>query len=453
MQAPSVNITLPPYVQCALDVLETAGYEAWCVGGCVRDALLGRAINDYDIATSALWRETQAAFEAAGFRTHETTGVKHGTLTVIVDEQALEITTFRADGTYSDARHPDNVTFVRTIEEDLARRDFTINALAYNPTRGLLDCYDGLADLQAGVIRVVGDGKERFREDALRILRGCRFASQLGFSIEPGTLQAMLACKILLQQVSAERITHELQAFLLGDHVHDALMATVDVLAAVIPELMACKGFDQHTPYHMYDVLEHTAYVVQNIPAYPLARWAALFHDLGKPGACFREGDVCHFYGHAKLSVFIARGIMDRLCLSPAFEADVLELVRVHDDVIQPTPRTVKRALARIDGRVDLFRALCDLKRADALSQAPRCAGRVELANQLDQVLDEILAADDAFTVKRLEIDGNDVMALGVPRGPKVGELLRAALDAVIDEDVPNERENLLAFLRGQLNQ
>jgi len=203
----------------------------------------------------------------------------------------------------------------------------------------------------------------------------------------------------------------------------------------------------------MYDVLEHTAYVVQNIPAYPLARWAALFHDLGKPGACFREGDVCHFYGHAKLSVFIARGIMDRLCLSPAFEADVLELVRVHDDVIQPTPRTVKRALARIDGRVDLFRALCDLKRADALSQAPRCAGRVELANQLDQVLDEILAADDAFTVKRLEIDGNDVMALGVPRGPKVGELLRAALDAVIDEDVPNERENLLAFLRGQLNQ
>ena len=451
MHATPCNISLPAYATHAIDVLERAGYEAWCVGGCVRDALLGRDVNDYDIATNALWPQTKEAFEQAGYRTHETTGIKHGTLTVIVDEQALEVTTYRSDGKYSDARHPDNVQFVRTIEEDLARRDFTMNALAYHPERGLLDCHGGLADVEEGIIRVVGDGSERFAEDALRILRACRFASQLGFSIEPATFQAMMANKVKMGYVSAERITAELQAFLLGPFVHDALLETVDVLAAILPELVACKGFDQNTPYHIYDVLEHTAYVIANTDFQPLVRWAALLHDLGKPGACFHEGDVCHFYGHANLSVFLAKGILDRLCLSPSFKDDVLTLVRIHDDKIQPTARSVKRALARLDGRVDLFRALCNLKKADAQAQAPLCAPRIELAQQLEDVLDEILAADEAFTLKKLAINGNDVVAAGVAAGPRVGEILGEALDAVIDETVPNDRDALLAFVRERI--
>ena len=382
-----VTIPLPPQAAFALAALEEAGFEAWCVGGFVRDALLGRACADVDVATDAPWQEVQRVFEAAGCRTHET-GTAHGTLTVVVEQEALEITTYRDDGVYADARHPEAVSFVRTIEEDLARRDFTMNALAYHPKRGILDPYGGVADLEARTIRAVGDPARRFSEDALRILRACRFASQLGFSIEPATYAGMMANKGQLLRISAERVTHELECLLLGAHVHDALMGTVDVLAAVLPELVACKGFEQRTPYHVYDVLEHTAFVVQNTPPSPLVRWAALFHDMGKPAAFFQDADgTGRFYGHAKISVELARAAMGRLALSPAFVGRVLTLVKHHDDVIEPTPKAVKRALARLGGDVGLFRALCDLKRGDALAQAPRCAGRVELADELEEVL------------------------------------------------------------------
>lgn len=441
-----VTIPLPSQAAFALAALEEAGFEAWCVGGFVRDALLGRACADVDVATDAPWQEVQRVFEAAGCRTHET-GTAHGTLTVVVEQEALEITTYRDDGAYADARHPEAVSFVRTIEEDLARRDFTMNALAYHPKRGILDPYGGVADLEARTIRAVGDPARRFSEDALRILRACRFASQLGFSIEPATYAGMMANKGQLLRISAERVTHELECLLLGAHVHDALMGTVDVLAAVLPELVACKGFEQRTPYHVYDVLEHTAFVVQNTPPSPLVRWAALFHDMGKPAAFFQDADgTGHFYGHAKISVELARAAMGRLALSPAFVGRVLTLVKHHDDVIEPTPKAVKRALARLGGDVGLFRALCDLKRGDALAQAPRCAGRVELADELEEVLGGILEANEAFTLRKLAVDGRDVMAAGVRQGPAVGVVLAAALDAVIDERVPNERAALLAF-------
>lgn len=441
------DISLPAQAAFALDVLEGAGYESWCVGGFVRDALLGRPSADVDIATAAPWQEVQRIFETSGCRTHET-GTAHGTLTVIVEDEALEITTYRADGDYADGRHPDTVAFVRTIEEDLARRDFTMNALAFHPARGILDPYGGVADLEACTIRAVGDPDRRFNEDALRILRACRFASQLGFSLEAGTYAGMMANKSQLLRISSERITHELECLLLGEHVHATLMETVDVLAAVLPELVACKGFAQRTPYHIYDVLEHTAYVVQNTPPYPLARWAALFHDVGKPAAFFQDADgTGHFYGHAKISVELARCALGRLALSPAFVSRVLTLVKYHDDVIEPTPKAVKRALARLDGEVELFRTLCDLKRGDALSQAPQCAGRVELADELEKALDGILAADEAFTLKKLALDGRDVMAAGVPQGPLVGAALAEALDAVIDERVANERAALVAFV------
>lgn len=443
-----VDISLPLPARRVLEVLENAGYEAWCVGGFVRDALLGIACADIDIATSASWETVKELFEAHGYRTHET-GVAHGTITVLVEELAFEVTTYRSDGRYTDARHPDSVTFVHTIEEDLARRDFTINALAFHPERGLLDPYGGRADLSAEVLRSVGDANLRFSEDALRILRGCRFASQLGFTLDGDTYAGMMNNKHQLSQISAERITHELEKFLLGEYVSYALLSTCDVLAMVLPELVAMKHFEQKTPYHIYDVLEHTAHVIQNAPAYSLVRWAALFHDMGKPAAFFQdEKEVGHFYGHAKISVVLARGILGRLSISSAFVARVLTLVAVHDDVVPPTSKAVKRMLARLGGDIDLFHALCDLKRADTRAQAPSCISRVAIVDELEEILAAILEADEAFSLKNLAIRGQDVIAAGVPQGPLVGAALEQALDAVIDEKIPNEREPLLVFVQ-----
>lgn len=450
MDTQRVHIELPFHAATSLDVLEQAGFEAWCVGGFVRDALMGKPGADIDVATSATWQQAQQAFEKQGFRTHET-GVKHGTVTAIVDDEPVEVTTYRIDGPYDDGRHPASVTFVRDIAADLNRRDFTMNAIAYHPTRGLLDPHHGVEDIASGVIRAVGDPERRFSEDALRILRACRFASQLGFSIDETTMAGMLACAPSLSNIAAERILKELQGFVCGLHAHDALMACADALVPLVPELSAMRGFDQKTPYHVYDVLEHTAYVMQNTPPYPLVRWAALFHDMGKPRAFFAdESGTGHFYGHAKLSIEFARPVMKRLGMSPSFAADVLLLVRYHDDVIEPTPKAVKRMLRRLDGRIDLFRAMCDLKRGDALAQAPQCHSRVELADALDRTLDGILEAQEAFSLKDLAINGSDLMALGVNQGPEIGRLLESALEAVIDEQVANNRDDLLAFVQKQ---
>lgn len=444
--AHQANISLPSHAHTALNVLESAGFEAWLVGGFVRDALLGKEGSDIDIACSAHWTQARAAFEAAGMRVHET-GVKHGTLTALVDNTPVEVTTFRSDGSYSDGRHPDSVRFVSSIEEDLARRDFTVNAIAYHPERGFVDPFGGIDDLRGRLIRTVGVARTRFSEDALRILRGCRFRSQLGFALEDETLEAMKSCKSLLHGVSTERVTHEIDRFLLGEHVHDALMETADVLEFVLPELTAMKGFDQRTPYHIYDVLEHTAWVVQHTPPERLVRWAALLHDMGKPAAAFEDGEVRHFYGHAHVSVELGRGIMTRFLMSPAFRDRVLLLVRRHDDVVAPNQRAVKRMLAKLGGDVELFRALCDLKKADALSQAPHCRGRADAADELKLILEAVLAANEAFSLKHLAIDGHDVLKLGANAGPAVGKALEAALEAVVDEQVPNEREALLAFV------
>ena len=443
-----VSIPVPPAARIALQTLEDEGFSAWIVGGYVRDALLGRPSNDIDIATRASWHETQEAFCAQGYRTHET-GVKHGTVTVIVDDHAFEVTTFRNDGVYHDARHPDSVSFVDSIEEDLARRDFTINALAYHPARGLVDPFGGLADAQQGIIKAVGNAEERFGEDALRILRACRFASELGFSIESATWRAMMQSKQGLSRISAERVSHEMERLLFGDYVATTLVNTVDVLAVVLPELVSMKGFEQRTPYHIYDVLEHTAHVVSNTPPMRLERWAALFHDMGKPASFFTDDEgIGHFYGHARVSMVLARGIMSRLKFSPAFSDRVLTLVEHHDEVLEPTPKAVKRMLRRLGGDVDLFRALCNIKRADALSQAPRCFERVALADELEDELDRILEADEAFSLKALALRGGDVLALGIPRGPIVGCILDAALAEVIEGRLPNEHDALLEFAR-----
>lgn len=457
----------PDAAWSVLRAIEDAGHEAWFVGGCVRDSLMGRHANDVDIATSAHWKETAAACEAKGMHAHET-GVKHGTVTIVVPAngrrvdsadgndsaasngpQAFEVTTYRHDSaTSSDSRHPDSVEFVRSIEEDLRRRDFTMNAMAWHPERGLLDPHEGRADIERGVIRVVGDPSKRFAEDALRILRACRFASQLGFVIDGDTYEAMLSHKHLLARVSTERVTHELDRLLLGEHVHDALMRTVDVLAFVLPELVAMKGCEQRTKYHCYDVLEHTAWAVQEAEPSRLVRWAALFHDMGKPSSAFFDAEGSeHFYGHAKVSARMARGIMDRLGMGGAFKESVCTMVLEHSDKCHDTPRSVKRALAKVGGDVELFRSLLALKRADMLAHAPEYRSQAEVTFRIERTLEGILAAEEAFSTRHLKIDGNDVKAAGVPEGPGVGKVLQKALEAVIDGDVANEREDLLALV------
>ena len=281
-----IDQNIPPYATRILELLENEGFEAWCVGGCVRDALLETTASDIDITTNALVCEVKKTIGAHGHHTIDT-GIAHGTVTVLIEGRGVEVTTYRSEGTYSDNRHPDSVEFVTSLKQDLSRRDFTMNAIAYHPSRGLFDPFDGQTDIKNGIIRCVGDPSQRFQEDALRILRACRFSSQLGFAIEEETFAAMGAHAYLLSSLSSQRLRSELERFICGDYIHDALMKCSDIVAAVIPELKDMKNFDQKTKYHIYDVLEHTAYCMQYVASRPLLRWAALFHDFGKPHTFF----------------------------------------------------------------------------------------------------------------------------------------------------------------------
>lgn len=443
----SVDISIPSPALQVISLLESAGFEAWCVGGFVRDSLMGRQVHDVDLASNASWQQLEELCEAASIPVRRI-GVKHGTLTVLLEGEALEVTTYRIDGAYSDGRHPDSVSIARSIEEDLRRRDFTINAMAYHPQRGLLDPFGGRTDIQQGIIRAVGEPRKRFSEDALRILRACRFSAQLGFALESETFQAALSQKSLLGGVATERVRDEMERFLLGDHVHDALLKTVDILAFPFPELVSMKNCQQRTVYHIYDVLEHTAWAVQNAPADPILRWTMFFHDMGKPAAKFEGPDgISHFYGHAHISVMLAGAVMERLSFSNHRQAQILALVKRHDDVIEPERRPVRRALSRLNGNPELFRMLCAVKRADASAQAPQCAPRIQLADQLEEVLADVLAEGEAFSLKSLAVNGRDAMAAGIPQGPAIGAALNAALEAVIEGALPNQREELLGFL------
>lgn len=445
----AMSCSLPNEALKLLSILDDAGAEAWVVGGFVRDSLLKRGVSDIDVACSTPWQETKRICEGAGFATHET-GTKHGTLTVIVDGMAFEVTTFRIDGIYKDGRHPESVSFTRSIEEDLARRDFTINAMAYRPDKGLLDPFGGMRDIESRMIRTVGNPDTRFAEDGLRLLRACRFASELGYTIEHDTYTAMVRSKRYLRYISAERITHELNRLLLGACAGSALVECVDVLCAVLPELVAMKGFEQKSPYHVYDVLKHTAKVIDGVPPYSLVRWAALFHDMGKPSAYFTDdAGVGHFYAHPDLSVPIARGVMQRLTFSQAVMTRVLTLVERHDDVVQANAKSVRRMIGKLDGDVDLFRSLCDLKRGDARGKAPHLVeAQVEMVDDLERICDELLDAGAAFGVKDLAINGKDVIALGVKQGPEVGTMLESLLNSVIEETTENTRESLIAEAR-----
>ena len=440
-------LDLPAHAARAIAQLEDAGFETWAVGGCVRDSLRGAAPHDWDLCTAARPEQMQAVF--AGERVLET-GAKHGTLTLLTDGGPLEITTFRADGGYSDGRHPDGVRFVAHIEDDLARRDFTVGAMAWHPERGLCDPFGGLDDLQEGVLRAVGDPDARFQEDALRILRAVRFASQLGFAVEPETAAAMRRQLARLDCVAAERVRAELTGLLCGRFAQRALLAFRDVIGYVLPELVPMFDCDQQNPHHKYDVWEHSVRAAGQVPAEPALRWAMLLHDCGKP-ACktVDERGVGHFYGHPKASHAIAEPLLRRLRFSAEETGRILLLVEQHDRPLGDSPKLVRRRLCQIgEAR---FRDLLALKKGDAVGQGTHPEDIAWLCG-IAQLLEEVLAADACFSLRQLAVNGDDMVSLGLS-GPAVGEMLRALLDAVIDGQADNTRDALLLRARARMEE
>ena len=438
----------PEYALQAIARLNAVGFEAFLVGGCVRDAVMGRRPNDYDLTTSALPDQIEAVFACE--RLIET-GLKHGTVTVLLSGQPIEITTYRRDGGYSDHRHPDQVTFTPLLRDDLARRDFTVNAMAWNPETGLEDPFGGQEDLARRVIRCVGDAERRFDEDALRILRALRFAAQLDFGVDPATAAAAAALRRSLELVSRERIAAELTKLLCGPAARRVLTEFWPVLAVCLPELAPMEGLDQHSPYHCYDVLEHSAAAVEAAPPDRITRWAALLHDAGKP-ACFTRDEAGrgHFYGHAKVSAQIARDLLTRLRFDKDTVRRVSQLVELHDYPIDPPEGSPDRAVRKLIGKLgpeDFFRLL-DIKRADALAHHPDYRGRTAACDRLEARARELLAQPPCFTVKDLAIDGNDLLAAGVPAGPELGRLLNELFSAVVEDRTPNEKSALLRLAR-----
>ncbi|MEE0749000.1 CCA tRNA nucleotidyltransferase [Evtepia sp.] len=437
-----MNLPLSPGAAKALALLQAAGYEAWIVGGCVRDALLGLPPKDYDLTTSALPEETQRVF--AVYPRIET-GLRHGTVTVLLEGEPLEITTYRVDGVYSDARHPDGVTFTRSLRQDAARRDFTINAMAYAPGQGLQDFFGGQADLARGILRAVGTAEKRFREDALRILRALRFASVLDFTLEGETARAARACAPLLAAVSAERVSGELGKLLCGKAAGRVLREYPDVLGVVLPEILPMVGLDHRNAYHCYDVWTHTAVAVDHVPPELPLRLAMLLHDIGKPDTfSLGEDGQGHFYGHPRRSVELAEKILTRLRFPRRTRERVLTLVRYHDAVLEESPQRVRRWLNKLGPEV--FFDLLAIQGGDAAAQAPAYCTRLDHLRRLETLARQVLDQAPCLTVRDLAVGGEDLLALGY-RGPAIGRALRALLDQVLSETVSNEKNALLQRL------
>lgn len=449
----------PAYAIRVLEVLESAGYEAWIVGGWVRDALLGAPCHDVDVTTSALWQESARLFREAGLKVFET-GTQHGTITVVCEGFGVEVTTYREDGDYTDHRHPDSVQFVDSVEDDLARRDFTVNAMAYHPERGILDPFGGRADLAAKVIRAVGDPSRRFSEDALRVLRAVRFACRMGFSIEEGTHQALVAAAPGLDDIAQERIGLEMSGILATGRIGWALRHETEVICAAIPELTDMVGFDQLSAWHAYDVMEHTIHVCNAVEAFTAGvasmrlRWAALLHDIGKPATLsIDQHGVGHFYGHPILGAIMAERILKRLGIPGDVVRGACALVRYHDHIVRPTARSMRRTMAILEeaapGRsIPLSHELMDIKRADAVSKVPKCAWYAVELDAMDHILDEEERRGAVLRVSDLAIGGREVIeVLGIEPGPMVGMALSQLLQAVIDDEVENTREGLMTEL------
>ena len=445
------EIRIPSGAKKILKMLEDRGFKAYVVGGCVRDILRGEEPHDWDITTSATPDEMHEVF--ADIKTVDT-GAKHGTITVIPEDGELyEVTTFRIDGEYKDGRHPETVEFVTSLEGDLARRDFTMNAIAMDQAGNIVDPFGGEEDIKGRTIRCVGDPDRRFAEDGLRILRALRFASVLGFKIEDNTAGSIRRNSRLLEKISAERVNVELTKLLCGEYVLDVLLGYREVITTVIPELAPAIGFKQNSIWHCYDVYDHIAH---SVAAYEgsdeCIKTALLLHDIGKP-FCYTEDEEGHghFYGHGKISVDMAEKILDRLKYSNARKGRILDLIRYHDMRIEPEVKACRKAMGRLG--TELFFDLAEVRRADKLAQSDY-AREKEFA-QMDEILRiarEIAASDDCLDLKTLAVNGDDLMReLKIEPGKKVGEILSHLLDKVLSDELANEKDLLLEYARKEV--
>ena len=439
-----MKIELPRKVIMIINNLQLHGYEAFAVGGCVRDSILCRKPEDWDITTSARPEEIKRLFR----RTVDT-GIEHGTVTVMIGREGFEVTTYRVDGLYEDSRHPKDVTFTTSLEEDLRRRDFTINAMAYNDEVRLVDVFGGMRDLNHHLIRCVGDPMERFSEDALRILRAVRFSAQLAFPIEKNTAQAVRELAPTLQNISAERIQVELVKLLMSDHpdlIQDAY--ELGITKVILPEWDAMVGVEQRTRHHKYDVAGPTLQALKNVKKDKILRLTMLFHDMGKPSMkTTDEKGVDHFKGHALVSEEIARSVLRRLKFDNDTVKKVTRLVCYHDYRIEATPPNVRRAMNRIG--VELFPYYLAVRMADVKAQSPyKRRAKIENIVAMREIYQETLINDHCVTLRQLAVSGRDLMNLGMQPGKQMGDMLNELLELVLDEPEMNEKEKLCNYVK-----
>ena len=435
-----IEIRIPPGAARILRVLEDHGYEAFVVGGCVRDSLLGRNPNDWDITTSALPLQVKALFR----RTIDT-GLKHGTVTILMDGEPFEVTTYRVDGEYLDGRHPSEVTFTASLQEDLQRRDFTINAMAYSEKKGLQDLFGGLPDLEKGLIRAVGDPAKRFGEDALRIMRAVRFAAQLGYEVEADTVQAMKELAPTLSKISAERIAAELEKLLVSPHPEKLKMAyECGITAVILPEFDRCMETAQNNPHHKYSVGEHTIVSIGNARPDRILRYTMLMHDMGKPSCkTTDEQGIDHFYGHQEVSAQMANDILRRLKSDNETRRSVSRLVRYHDLTCGLTGKSVRKAISLIGE--DLFPLYLEVKDADTRAQSDfRFQEKMDYLEEVRLLYRKILEEGDCLSLKDLAVNGKDLIAAGMKPGREIGEVLEAMYRDVIDDPEHNNKEYLM---------
>ena len=440
-----MRIELPDHVKFILDTLKRNGYEGYAVGGCVRDALLGRVPQDWDITTNAKPLQVKDLFR----RTIDT-GLQHGTVTIMLDHIGYEVTTYRIDGEYEDGRHPKEVSFTGSLSEDLKRRDFTINAMAYNETEGLVDLFGGREDLEKGVIRCVGAPRERFTEDALRMMRAIRFSAQLGFEIEKQTMDAIRGLADTIQKISAERIQTELLKTLTSAYPQTVrLFYETGLSSHFLPELDRMMETGQNNPHHCYSVGEHTLHSLSEVPKDKVLRLTMLLHDVAKPGCkTTDEAGIDHFHGHPTQGAEIAKKVLRRLKLDNETIARVTQLIRWHDDNPPLSEQNVRRAICRVGTAQypDIFA----VKRADIRAQSNyKKVEKLRYVDDYEAVYKQILEKNQCLSIKELAIDGSDLLAAGVPQGKAIGEKLQGLLELVLEQPERNTREYLLS----QINQ
>lgn len=442
------NIEVPAPVNYIIQELEKCGHEAYMVGGCVRDSVLGRKPHDYDICTSATPDEILQAFP---YEEIISTGLQHGTVTILINKKPFEVTTYRIDGDYSDNRRPDNVTFTKNLVEDLRRRDFTINAMAYNPKTGLIDPFNGMEDIKYKKIRCVGSAEDRFNEDALRILRAIRFEAQLNFAGLPETMFEIERQYERLKNISIERINSEFCKIVASEQFCVELVLYPNVFSLFIPELKDLIGFQQNNPYHAYDVFNHTVHAIENCESDDLVtRLAVFFHDFGKPYS-YQDGEdgIRHFNGHGKISADITDSIMKRLRFDNETRNNVVELVYYHDATFEVGNKYVKRWLNKIGEKQ--FRRLLEVRKADIKGQKPDYEkSRIEKINNIESILEEILQEQECFSLKDLAVNGNDVKkTMNLKEGKDVGYWLNEILKRVMDGELKNDRDDLIYWMTG----